>query len=96
MIKVECFIALPCAASKAEIDEWVSFNLGHCGSMDAMNPLGEFDLESFNAPVLTDSKLHVHEHVAKSPRGYRHSVAVLPEPYTGPSALEQIEKLRKP
>ena len=67
LIKIECFIALPCDATRAQIDEWVCFNLGHSGEMDALNPLGEFDLESFNAPVLTDDPphFHAHEHVAK-------------------------------
>lgn len=94
LIKVECFVALPCDATKAEIDEWACHHLGH-GCMGALNPLSEFELESASPPVLTDEPPHMylHEEVIREGEKIITRSYVRPVPFAGKSSLEQIERL---
>lgn len=90
VIKVEFYVAVPVGATLDEIDEWVSFEAG-IGSIEAGNLLNDHDLEALNRPVLTFTGLYLHERVEDLGNGtYRTHREMLPEPFTGPSALSQV------
>lgn len=103
LIKVEFMLALPCEATKMEVMEWVRDVLGDGGGIAAYNALGEHDIECWGEPTLTDTELHLHERIepiAQVPgppgtRGWKTERWADKEPYTGPSAMEQLNAALK-
>ena len=91
VIEVTFSFVLPVSATFDQIDEWVEFELKHYGSMEGDNPLGNFDLEAVSSPILTDTYKHLHDAVEQtSENHFTTRRSLLPEPYYGPTADEQI------
>lgn len=63
VIHVEFDIVLPCDATRDQVLEWLSFELGPYGGCDGDNPLAQYDVEAMAEPTLTDSGKHLRESV---------------------------------
>lgn len=66
IVDVHFQVALPVAASKSDILEWVMFNLGF-GSMATANPLADHDIETLREPVLSDSGTRLATEIVSDP-----------------------------
>ena len=98
IIKVEFELVLPCDATKEQVLEWVASELHHAGGCSDDNPLLDHDVEALSEPTLSDTMMHLHEHVecaekVENTTYFRRSRSRRPEPYHGASADEQIRTL---
>src|SRR4051794_6150586 len=59
IVRIEVSISLPISATLDQVEEWAGFELGR-GAMAVDNPLGNYDLEAINDPILTDTQSHLH------------------------------------
>lgn len=90
IIHVAFELALPASATKAQIEEWVRFNL-HASSMATASPLHDYDIEMVGEPLLTDTQTHLYSETERMPDG-SHVIRrwKSPYPYDGPDPMEEI------
>jgi len=66
LINVSFQIALPAAASKSDIQDWINLHMGS-GGMDNANPLARHEPEAVSEPVLSDTEEKlVEKHTPKA------------------------------
>lgn len=95
VIDVYLQVVLPAAATREEIEEWLEAELCSRGGVDAENPLIDEGVEVVGEPTLTDTGLHLHEHVVCTGKEgsyttFQTTRRLLREPCDGPTAQEQI------
>lgn len=81
--------ALPCDATKDEILEWISHNLGQ-GGISMTNPLVKHEMESLSEPILKDTMLYLHQSVETTSKGHVIKSWKERTPYTGPDPMDVI------
>jgi hypothetical protein len=69
IIGVNFEAALPCEATKQQILEWISHNLG-LDAISPSNPLHKHELEAIVEPILTDTRLFLHQKAERTEKGW--------------------------
>lgn len=94
VVTVTFLFAMPVTATKDQVMEWVAFELGHGGAMEADNPLDDFELEALGEPILEDVRKHLHETIEQTGENlYTTRRSLSPEPCWGPTGQEQMTEL---
>ena len=81
--------ALPCDATKEQIMEWVAHNLG-VGGISLDNPLSKHEMEALNEPILTDTRLYLHQKAERSNKGWTIHSWKENTPFTGPDPMDVV------
>lgn len=69
IIGVNFETALPCDATKQQILEWIAHNLG-LDAISTSNPLHNHEFEAIVEPVLTDTRLYLHQKAERTATGW--------------------------
>lgn len=94
IVHVQFALALPADATRAEVLEWVTFNLLG-GSMSSDNPLNDHEVEAIAEPILTDTELHQHEELVVHNGGATIRRWADRRPYVGEKAIDQYVRARE-
>lgn len=94
LVEVTFSFVMPITATRDQVEEWVSFELGYSGAMEMDNPLDNFDLEALTEPVLRDSCRHLHEQIEQTGENtYTTHRSLSSEPSWGPNGNDQMREI---
>lgn len=92
IVRIEIEVAIPEAATREQVEEWVRFETGRGGCEEA-NPLLDWDMEAISAPILTDTHMHLHETAVDNGDGtYLTRRWRAQEPFVGERARDTVAK----